>query len=41
MYKNKEGYISESGFTKSNDEPISTSNLLIYEGKFYSVGGTG
>lgn len=30
--------VSESGFTKSNYEPISTSNLLVYEGKFYSIG---
>ena len=37
--KTSEGYISESGFTKSNTEPISSSNLLIYEGKFYSIGG--
>ncbi len=37
--KTSEGYINETGFTKSNDEPISTSNLLIYEGKFYSIGG--
>ena len=37
--KTSEGYIAESGFTKSNSEPISTSNLLIYEGKFYSIGG--
>lgn len=38
--KSSEGYISESGFTKSNVEPISTSNLLIYEGKFYSIGSS-
>jgi plasmid segregation protein ParM len=37
--KTSEGYIAESGFTKSNSEPISASNLLIYEGKFYSIGG--
>ena len=37
--KTSEGYISESGFTKSNTELISSSNLLIYEGKFYSIGG--
>ncbi|WP_129723493.1 ParM/StbA family protein [Xylanivirga thermophila] len=37
--KTSEGYIVESGFTKSNSEPISTSNLLIHEGKFYSIGG--
>jgi len=37
--KTSEGYIAESGFTKSNSEPISTSNLLVYEGKFYSIGG--
>lgn len=37
--KTSEGYISEAGFIKSNNEPISTSNLLIYEGKFYSIGG--
>lgn len=35
--KTSEGYVSESGFTKSNYEPISTNNLLVYEGKFYSV----
>jgi plasmid segregation protein ParM len=38
--KSSEGYISESGFTKSNVEPISTSNLLIYEGKFFSIGSS-
>lgn len=37
--KTSEGYVSESGFTKSNYEPISTNNLLVYEGKFYSIGG--
>lgn len=36
--KTSEGYISESGFTKSSVEPISSNNLLIYEGKFYSIG---
>ena len=36
--KTIEGYISESGFTKSSVEPISSNNLLIYEGKFYSIG---
>ncbi|TZE80680.1 ParM/StbA family protein [Calorimonas adulescens] len=38
--KTSEGYISEAGFIKSNNEPISTSNLLIYEGKFYSIGNS-
>jgi len=38
--KTSEGYISEAGFIKSNNEPISTSNLLIYEGKFYSIGSS-
>lgn len=38
--KTSEGYISETGFTKSNDEPISASNLLVYEGRFYSVGSS-
>ena len=36
--KTSEGYISESGFTKFDYEPISTNNLLVYEGKFYSIG---
>ena len=36
--KTSEGYISESGFTKSSVEPISSNNLLVYEGKFYSIG---
>lgn len=38
--KTSEGYISEAGFIKSNNEPISTSNLLIYEGKFYGIGSS-
>lgn len=38
--KTSEGYISETGFTRSNDEPISASNLLVYEGKFYSIGSS-
>jgi plasmid segregation protein ParM len=38
-YKSSEGYINESGYTKSDVEPISKQNLLIYEGKFYSIGG--
>lgn len=36
--KTSEGYISEAGFTKSNDEPITVNNLLIYQGEFYSIG---
>lgn len=37
-YKSSEGYISESGFTKSDVEPISKRNLLLYGGNFYSIG---
>src|SRR5690554_5295015 len=36
--KTSEGYINEAGFTKSSDEPISASNLLVYQGEFYSIG---
>jgi plasmid segregation protein ParM len=37
--KTSEGYISESGFTKSDMNQSQQAILLVYEGKFYSIGG--
>lgn len=37
-YKSSEGYISESGYTRTDVEPISKHNLLVYRDNFYSIG---
>lgn len=36
--KSSESYVSETGFVKSDVEPISKQNLLIYKGNYYSIG---
>ena len=36
--KSSEGFICRSGFTKSDVEPITKQNLLIYKGIYYSIG---
>ena len=36
--KNHVGFVCESGFTKSDVEPITKSNLLVYKGDFYTIG---
>lgn len=36
--KSSEGFICRSGFTKSDVEPITKQNLLIYQGIYYSIG---
>ncbi len=36
--KSSEGFNCQSGFTKSDVEPIAKQNLLIYQGIYYSIG---
>lgn len=36
--KSSEGFSCQSGFTKSDVEPITKQNLLIYQGIYYSIG---
>lgn len=38
--KNHVGFVCESGFTKSDVEPITKSNLLVYKGDFYTIGSS-
>ena len=40
VLKQVKGISVKLASTKSNDEPISASNLLVYEGRFYSVGSS-
>jgi plasmid segregation protein ParM len=38
--KNHAGFVCESGFTKSDVEPITRNNLLVYKGDFYTIGSS-
>ncbi len=38
--KNSEGFSYQSGFTKSDVEPITKQNLIIYQDNYYSIGSS-